>query len=140
MGDAILAVFGSPEPDENQQENAVEAAMAMQEATQRVNEARRKRGLVTCELGVGLHYGEVLHGFIGAEERLEFTVIGDTVNRLKRFCDGAKGGEIVVSPELTKFIESKYAAEEITIPTKHEGDFTCHRLLGRSSAQPRAQD
>ena len=128
IGDAILAVFGSPEKDDDQQINALKAAKAMQDAMVRVNQARHSRGAVTCELGIGLHYGEVLHGFIGADDRLEFTVIGETVNKTARFCDGAGKGQIVISPELNKYVSSSYKTERISIPTKHEGNFETFRV------------
>ena len=85
VGDAILAVFGSPEPDAKQHVNAVQAAMAMQEAIEEINDVRRANHQVVCEIGIGIHCGEVLHGFIGSEERMEFTVIGDAVNRASRY-------------------------------------------------------
>jgi adenylate cyclase len=123
IGDAILAVFGSPDRDAEQQHKAVKAAIAMQEATARVNQRRQARGEVCCDLGIGLHFGEVLHGFIGTEDRLEFTVIGDTVNRTARYCDGAKQGMVVISPELHEFVTDKYEFRPLSFPTKHEGDF-----------------
>lgn len=122
MGDAILAVFGSPEIDPDHAMKAVRAAIAMQEATEKVNLRRKAAGLPFCELGVGLHTGEVLHGFIGAQERLEYTVIGDTVNKASRYCDGAKGGEIVFSPELFDVLGGAVQATPSIIHTKHEGD------------------
>ncbi len=129
IGDAILAVFGSPDKDVDQQLKAVKAAVAMQEANVRVNERRTARGAVVCDLGIGLHYGEVLHGFIGAEDRLEFTVIGDTVNRTARYCDGAKKGMVVISPELHEYVKSKFDFKELTFPTKHEGDFKGYEVI-----------
>lgn len=129
IGDAILAVFGSPEHDPDQHQKAVKAALAMQEAMDRVNEARRKRGDVTCEIGIGLHHGEVLHGFIGAKDRLEFTVIGDPVNRTSRYCTAAAAGEIVMSPGLWEQVADCFEAEKIEIPTKHEGEFEAYRIV-----------
>ncbi|MCD6050120.1 MAG: adenylate/guanylate cyclase [Verrucomicrobia bacterium] len=122
MGDAILAVFGSPEIDPDHSMKAVRAAIGMQAAAERVNTRRKEAGLPYCELGIGLHTGEVLHGFIGAEERLEYTVIGDTVNKASRYCDGAKGGEIVFSPELFGVLNGTLQATSSVIQTKHEGD------------------
>jgi len=122
MGDAILAVFGSPEIDPDHAMKAVRAAIGMQAAAERVNSRRKAAGLPYCELGIGLHTGEVLHGFIGAEERLEYTVIGDTVNKASRYCDGAKGGEIVFSPELFDVLGGTVQATPSIIQTKHEGE------------------
>lgn len=122
MGDAILAVFGSPEIDPDHAMKAVRAAIGMQAAAERVNTRRKAAGLPYCELGIGLHTGEVLHGFIGAEERLEYTVIGDTVNKASRYCDGAKGGEIVFSPELFDALGGTVQATPSIIQTKHEGE------------------
>ena len=139
LGDGILVVFGSPEADEHQQAKAVQAALAMQGAMQRVNEARAARGEVCCELGIGLHFGEVLHGFIGSEERLEFTVIGDAVNRTARYCAGAQGGEILVSEALHEFIRGAFPMELVTVPTKHEGDFAAYRVQGFGPGAPRAE-
>jgi len=97
IGDAILAIFGSPEPDAEHAAKALRAGAAMQTAMRHVNDRRRAAGLPVCELGLGIHTGEVLHGFIGAKERLEYTVIGDTVNKTSRYCDAAGPGEILLS-------------------------------------------
>ncbi len=130
IGDAILAVFGSPEPDPKQSEKAVQAAWEMQQAMKRINEKRAGRGEPVCEIGIGVHFGEVLHGFIGASERLEFTVIGDAVNRASRFCNAAKGGEVLISPEIYQRVFKSVVSEKTVIPTKHEGDLAAYRLTG----------
>ncbi|HEY2572621.1 MAG TPA: adenylate/guanylate cyclase domain-containing protein [Verrucomicrobiaceae bacterium] len=122
IGDAILAVFGSPEPDEEHALKAVRAAIAMQNAIAVVNDRRRAAALPCCGLGIGVHTGEVLHGFVGAAERLEFTVIGDTVNKASRYCDGAGEGEIVLGPKTHEQIKLKIPAHRKTIVTKHEGE------------------
>lgn len=70
-----ISVFGSPEPDRARHENAVAAALAMQEAAKSVNASRRACGQVTCEPGIAIHCGQVLHRFIGSNELLAFTVI-----------------------------------------------------------------
>lgn len=122
MGDAILAVFGSPEPDPEHAFKAVRAALAMQKSIAEINARRRAEDLPCCDLGIGIHTGEVLHGFIGAAERLEFTVIGDTVNMASRHCDGAAAGEIVLGPETYQAVEARIPARRKTISTKHEGE------------------
>ena len=102
------------------------AALEMQTAMQELNHRRVARSQVACELGIGLHCGEVLHGFIGSADRMEFTVIGDAVNRTSRFCSGANGGEIIISPEMYERVWRQFDAEVVAIPTKHEGDFQAY--------------
>jgi len=93
IGDAILAIFGSPEPDPDHSEKSVRAALEMQLAMTKLNSVRGARKMPSIEIGIGIHRGEVVHGFIGTADRMEFTVIGDAVNRASRYCAGAKAGE-----------------------------------------------
>jgi len=128
VGDAILAVFGSPEPDTEQHQKAVRAALEMQAAMAVLNAERQKRNDVTCDIGIGVHCGEVLHGFIGASDRMEFTVIGDAVNRAAHYCDGARAGEVLISPEVHQRVWKIVQAEKTAIKTKHEGDLAAYRV------------
>lgn len=128
IGDAILAIFGSPERDDQHAIKAVLCAREMQRAMREINQRRSEKNLPCCELGVGIHTGEVLHGFIGARERMEFTVIGDTVNKADRYCDGAAPGEIVMGPETHEAVKTRIRALPKTITTKHEGEWEAWSL------------
>jgi adenylate cyclase len=128
VGDAIVAVFGSPREDGQQQLHAIQAALEMQSVMREVNARRGSRGKHIGELGIGINCGEVVHGFIGSDERMEFTVIGDVVNRASRLCDGAKGGEVLISPEMYQWVFRNVEVEQATIPTKHEGDLAVYRV------------
>jgi adenylate cyclase len=130
MGDAILAVFGSPEHDAKQCEHAVLAAVEMQAAVAKVNERRRSRGLPCAEPGIGIHCGEVMHGFVGTSDRMEFTVIGEAVNKTSRYCSAAGKGEILISPEVHERVWKMVQIDPSTIQTKHEGTFTAYRVIG----------
>jgi adenylate cyclase len=128
IGDAILAVFGSPEADPAHHEKALRAAQEMQCAMSELNRVRSAEGQPVCEIGVGLHCGEVLHGFVGTPDRMEFTVVGGPVNRAARFCAVAKPGEILMSPELHQRVWKLATVEPCSIETKHEGEFSAYRI------------
>ena len=132
VGDAVLAVFGSPEPDPQQHAKAVRAALAMQEAVQATTQLRAARGDITCRVRIGIHCGEVFHGFVGTNERLEFTVIGDVVNRTCRYCEAAGEGEVLISQDIFQRVFNLVKAEKTSIQTK-EGDLTAYRILGLRS-------
>jgi adenylate cyclase len=129
MGDAVLAVFGSPGSDPMQHENAVRAAVEMQTAVSRVNQVRQVRGAPACDFGIGVHCGEVVHGFVGTTDRMEFTVIGDPVNRTQRYCAAAAAQEVLISPELYEHVRDLVDTAITSIPTKHEGELVAHRVL-----------
>jgi adenylate cyclase len=139
IGDAILAVFGSPEADPKQYEHAVRAAMEMQTAVANVNEKRRARGLPCAEPGIGIHCGEVVHGFVGTSDRMEFTVIGDVVNKSARYCTGAAGGEVLISAEMHERVWRIVQIEPTTIETKHEGNFLAYRVKGVKGSSVREE-
>jgi adenylate cyclase len=86
IGDAVMAVFGSPLSRGAQEEarQAVRCGLAMRAALAALNADWRRRGLAELDNGVGLASGPVVAGQIGSPKRLEFTVIGDTVNLAAR--------------------------------------------------------
>jgi len=129
-GDAIVAVFGSPEDDLQQHEKAVRAALAMQAAMGELNAARATRRKETCEIGIGIDCGEVLHGFIGDAERIQFAVIGDAANRASRYCDEAGAGEVLVSPEVHQRVFKLVQSKPTSIQAKHEGTLRAFRIEG----------
>ena len=127
VGDAVLGVFGSPDADPQHHQKAVRAALALQQAVQATSQLRSTRGDLTCQVRIGLHCGEVFHGFIGTLDRLEFTVIGSAVNRAYRYCEGAGEGEVLISPDLFEHVFNLIKADKTTIQTK-EGPLTAYRV------------
>jgi adenylate cyclase len=82
MGDGMLAVFGVPVAMDDHAQRAVLAARQICEAMERINRARGDAALL--RIGIGLHSGSMIYGCLGSGERLEFTIIGDTVNVASR--------------------------------------------------------
>ncbi|MEO7319946.1 MAG: adenylate/guanylate cyclase domain-containing protein [Chthoniobacteraceae bacterium] len=107
IGDAIMAVFGAPIPSNSEEEinrdadNAVQCALAMEKTLIALNEQWRGEGLPTTEMRVGIYTGALVAGSLGTSERMEFTVLGDTVNtaaRLESAGKEATGAEMPQSP------------------------------------------
>ncbi|MBI9097123.1 MAG: adenylate/guanylate cyclase domain-containing protein [Spirochaetaceae bacterium] len=84
MGDGILAVFGVPVSSKDHAESGIKAALAMTEKLIAQNRERSKQGLFPIKIGIGVHTGPVIGGNLGNSNKLEYTVIGDTVNVASR--------------------------------------------------------
>jgi adenylate cyclase len=139
IGDSVLAVFGSPEKDDRQCEKAVRAALEMQHAVHKLQEGRRVRRLPIFDVGISIHTGEVIHGFIGSAERMEYTVIGDTVNQASRYCDGAGAGEVVISKTVYEHVYHLVNVQPKVIRTKHpesEPDLEAFVVKGLKKGTP----
>jgi class 3 adenylate cyclase len=84
MGDAFMAVFGSPLAVENAVDKALTCSIDIQNKMILLNDKWEKEGRRTFRIGIGLNYGPAISGNIGYEERMEYTVIGDSVNVASR--------------------------------------------------------
>ena len=84
IGDAIMALFGEPIKDEKHPQNAVMCAYEMLKKVEYLREKWLFEGKPKIEIGIGINTGEVFIGNIGTESRMEYTVIGDTVNLASR--------------------------------------------------------
>jgi class 3 adenylate cyclase/DNA-binding NarL/FixJ family response regulator len=97
VGDAVMAVFGAPVSQVDHADRAVAAAVAMHAGQAEINERWRAEGLPPFGLGLGLSTGEAAAALLGSEERLEYTLVGDTVNLSQRLQQLASAGETVLS-------------------------------------------
>jgi adenylate cyclase len=112
IGDAVMAQWGAPIGAADDPDRAMAAAIDMIRELEVLNEKWRGQGRPELQVGIGLTYGEVFAGNIGSEKRLEFTVIGDTVNTASRLCSAAEGGEILLSEEMRRALSSAPKLEE----------------------------
>ncbi len=97
VGDAVMAVFGAPNPMDDHAQRSVAAARAMHAAQDAINEEWVAQGLEPFGLGIGVSTGPVAAALLGSEERLEYTVVGDTVNLTQRVQQWARAGETVLT-------------------------------------------
>ncbi len=84
LGDGAMATFGTPEAGPDDAQNALKAAQQILNEAEKLNTKRSQEGVEPIRVSVGLHFGTVTLGDIGSARRLEFTVIGDTVNVASR--------------------------------------------------------
>ncbi|ACF13940.1 adenylate/guanylate cyclase with integral membrane sensor [Chloroherpeton thalassium ATCC 35110] len=114
IGDAIMAVFGMVGSEKNPALAAVRAAIEMQDRLKSYNFRNLAQGKPSLRTGIGIHMGEVVAGYIGSTERLEFTVIGTPVNIAARIESKAKlpNPPILFSQEIADKVKG-------IVPTKH---------------------
>jgi class 3 adenylate cyclase len=98
VGDAVMAVFGAPFPQPDHADRALDAALAMHAAQDELNEAWLGTEREEFLLGIGLSTGVAAAALLGSEERLEYTLVGDTVNLAQRLQELARpGGQTILS-------------------------------------------
>ncbi len=96
VGDQLMAVFGVISPDSRAPYDATKTAIEMQDANEDLMNLRRKQNKETFEIGIGINTGSAIVGNVGADNRMDYTVIGDTVNVAGRLQQMAKGGKIII--------------------------------------------
>ena len=97
VGDAVMAVFGAPVSQSDHADRAVAAAAGMHALQSEINERWLLEGLPEFGLGIGLSTGVAAAALLGSEERLEYTLVGDTVNLSQRLQQMGSAGETVLS-------------------------------------------
>ena len=118
LGDGLLAIFGAPVSTGHDADNAVTAALEMQAAMGSVNEA--VCGLIDCSLsmGISIHTGEALIGNIGFEKKMDYTVIGDSVNVVFRLQGLTKNSpDSILITEMTRqaVVKTKLDVEAVAV-------------------------
>jgi adenylate cyclase len=98
IGDAVMAFFGAPLPQEDHADRAVLAGLMLQRLITEWNDAREKNGLPEVRVRVGINSGPAVVGNVGTEKRVDYTVLGTSVNIASRLESGvAKPGQVVIS-------------------------------------------
>jgi adenylate cyclase len=124
MGDGVMLVFGAPEADKDHAFHAISCALLMQKLITHENSQREATGLFPVQFRIGINTGSMLAGNMGSHERMEYTVVGDTVNLASRLCGITNSGQIVISREM-------YARDDVTGRVL-AGEYQSIRLRGIS--------
>ena len=113
IGDAVMATFGTPRSRGNDAQNAFECARQMQTAMRQWSKERTEKSLPEIEHRIGIHVGNCIVGNIGSDERIEFSVVGDTVNVANRICSACKelNANVLISEEVKLRLSEKIETE-----------------------------
>jgi len=136
MGDGIMALWGAPVVHPDDPLRAVNCALEQLEVLARFNQQRAGDGRPPLQIGIGIHSGPVVAGYIGSSKSLSYTVIGDTANTSARLCGIAQSGQILVSEQTLTRLGSKFRVSELA-PAQLKGKekpFRVFSVLGRAAS------
>ncbi len=143
VGDAAMAVFGTPVPNSEHAEAAVKAALDIQREIASLDRTKLdgtlKIEFLPYKVGVGINSGEVVAGNLGSQKRMEYTVIGDNVNVASRLTSLAEEGEILISKRTYELFKNKNGLrveERGAVPVKgRKMELTIFNVLGLDEDQ-----
>lgn len=125
VGDAAMAFWGAPLPQEDYVMHALKAAADMAEGSRALSQELLKRYGRTVSFGIGVHVGEAVVGNIGSAKRMDYTAIGDTVNTAARLEANAPAGTIYISravaDEAGERIRTASLGDTVKLKGKKEG-------------------
>jgi len=141
IGDAIMAFWGAPQPQEDHALRACRAALSMIAKLQELRIGWKERNLPDIDIGVGLNTGPMSVGFLGSQDRFyNYTVLGDAVNLSSRL-EGANrqyGTHILIGPITREMVKDQMVLREVDrvrVKGKHE-PVRIYELLGEAPATP----
>ncbi|MCL2720196.1 MAG: PAS domain S-box protein [Treponema sp.] len=113
IGDCIMAVWGVPMmPEKDDAYNAVSCALAIQEIVKSAKRKFFRKGASNLRIGIGINSGPLVAGNLGSLQRMDYSVIGDTVNLAARL-EGVSGPEeVIISHETYNQLNGKFEVEE----------------------------
>ncbi len=113
MGDGIMAFWGAPLAHPDDAIRCVQCALDQMDVLGRFNRDRMAQGKPPLAVGIGIHTGPGVVGYVGSSKALSYTVIGDTANTSARLCATALAGQIVVSEATLARLGNRFEYEEI---------------------------
>jgi adenylate cyclase len=123
IGDSIMAVFGAPMAHDDDTDRSIHAAVEIQKSILEMSAQKKKKDHEIIKVGIGINTGEVVVGNIGAKVRLDYTVIGGSVNIANRLQEVAGGDEIIISEDVFKETKVPYKfSESMLIKVKGKED------------------
>jgi adenylate cyclase len=113
MGDGIMALWGAPAHNPDDAIRTVQSSLEQMERLGQFNRLRIERNLMPIAIGIGIHTGPLVAGYVGSSKALSYTVIGDTANTSARLCGIALAGQIIVSETTLNKLGNRFEVEEL---------------------------
>jgi len=115
IGDAMMCIFGTPVPHEDDPDRAVRAAIRMMTDLKVFNDKRASEGKMPIDHGMGINTDSIVSGNIGSPKRMDYTVIGDGVNLAARIESACKqyGAHILISEYTHKAVKATYRTRQV---------------------------
>jgi adenylate cyclase len=137
MGDGIMALWGAPVAHPNDASLSVQCALEQMRVLGEFNRNRISRGQPALAIGIGIHTGPLVAGYIGSSKALSYTVIGDTANTSARLCGIAQTGQIIVSETTYARLGNRFEYEELP-PAHVKNKEHALRIFNVTRENPRA--
>jgi adenylate cyclase len=138
MGDGIMALWGAPVMHPDDPVLCISCALEQMEVLGRFNRRRIDDGQPPLAIGIGVHTGPLVAGYIGSSKALSYTVIGDTANTSARLCGVAVAGQILVSDATLARLNGKFEVQELA-PIQLKGKERPLRVFDVKSLAPQVQ-
>lgn len=115
IGDGVMGIWGAPKSNPLDPVKAVQAALQIRKAVARLNDTRISRGQKPLYIGIGIHYGSAVAGNIGSAQKLEYTVVGDSINTASRIESATKvyGQDFIISESVANAVKNDFIVEEL---------------------------
>ncbi|MGZ3419785.1 MAG: adenylate/guanylate cyclase domain-containing protein [Polyangiales bacterium] len=120
MGDGIMALFGAPVSHPDDPVRSVQTALEMMDVLGQLNRKRISRNESPLAIGIGIHTGPLVAGYVGSSKALSYTVIGDTANTSARLCGIAEAGQVIISETTAARLGNRFELAELP-PAKLKG-------------------
>jgi adenylate cyclase len=137
MGDGIMAFWGAPVVHPDDALRSVHCALDQMEALGRFNRRRIELEQPALAIGMGIHTGPLVAGYVGSSKALSYTVIGDTANTSARLCGVALAGQIIITENTMARLNNRFEVDELP-PTHLKGKERPVRIFNVKREKPSA--
>lgn len=142
IGDCAMIIFGVPEPDEDHVFHAISYAVFLQHMAEQINNIRISKGKFPVHYRIGVNCGEMLAGNMGSSTRMQYTVVGDSVNLASRLASIANTDQIMITEETfmipnikNRVLAERYQSLHVRGKSKPVSTYLVHDILGAEQAK-----